>query len=193
MPAMSSRLKYCEDEGHFALIRVPAGCKAPGDVIAHGSLAAVTERVLSSQARSDALDLLARADAAAEEEHEREQRERVLLADGIRALADSMAKLSRRIDAIERSRDARRQLDAASAATAKMLALPKEDETYEPGGELHTVGPEDPEKHRPAADQGALPPELLKEAPPELGTEPTIEDPPRPQQPQPVAVSLHEG
>jgi hypothetical protein len=99
MPAMSSRYKYIEDPGHFALIRVPDGCKAPDDVIAHGSLNAITERVMSSKARSDALELLARADAAAEEEREREQREQQVLTEGIRALADSVAKLSSRLDA----------------------------------------------------------------------------------------------
>jgi hypothetical protein len=201
-PAMSSRLKYGEDKpGSFALIRVPDGCKAPGDVIAHGSMSSVTQCLLDSVARSKAEALLARADEAAEQEKQREQREQQLITEGVRALHDRLDDFGRRLDAIERSRDARRQLDAQSAATEKMLALPKgsalnapADETHQPGGELHVIGPEDPEKqHQPAADQGDLPEELVKQAPGELGNYPTLEEQPRRQISQPVAISLNEA
>jgi hypothetical protein len=195
MPAMSSRFKYIEDPGHFALIRVPDNSKPPADAIAHGTLSAVTERVLSSRARSDALDLLARADEAAEHEREREQREQQLITDGLRALHYRLDDFGRRLDAIEQSRDARHKLDAASEATAQMLALPKDapeapaDFAMGPGGELHDLPPKDPAQHQPEADdQGDLPRELERGAPPGLGTEPTIEDPPRKQVAQPIAL-----
>jgi hypothetical protein len=152
---MSSRYKYGEDTpGSFALIKVPAGVQPHGEVIATGSLSSVTQSIKDSKARNDALDLLKRADEATEQEREREQCEQQVITEGIRALADSVAKLSSRLDALERSRDVRHQLDVASEATEKMLALPKDapaDETHQPGGELHALGPKDPTEHQPAA------------------------------------------
>jgi hypothetical protein len=175
----------------FAIIPVRYG-KPPAEAIMHGPLSAVMEHVLGSKARADALALVARADEAAAEEREREQREQEILSDGIRAVADGIQQLSRRLDALVRSRDARRRLDFASEATREMLELPKDapaDFASEPGGELHSVGPEDPEKHQPEADdQGDLPRELERGAPPMLGTEPTIEDPPHRQVAQPIAL-----
>jgi hypothetical protein len=196
MPAMSSRFKYIEDPGHFALIRVPPNSKPPADAIACGSLAAVTERVLSSKARADALALVARADEAAEQEREREQREQEIFAEGVRALRDGILKLSHRLDALVQSRDARRRLDAASEATKQMLELPQDrpaldlaDATPSPSGELHALEPKDPAEHQPVTgDQGDLTRELERGAPPGLGTEPTIEGPQSPQQPQPIAL-----
>jgi hypothetical protein len=213
MPAMSSRFKYIEDPGHFALIRLPNG-KVPADAIVHGSMSCVMQSVLDSKARNEALDLLARADAAAEQEREREQREQQVITEGIRAIADGIAKLSRRLDAIERSRDARRQLDAISEATEQLLALPKDvpaDDTPSPTGELHALPPKDGEQYQPAADmggvplsyravptsfvhsgdQGELPPELERRTPPS-GTEPVLDPaelahPPPPTQ-QPIAI-----
>ena len=156
MPAMSSRLNYSNDEG-FTL-RGP-----DGDLIARGSMSAVSEHVLGSKARAEAEALVARADAAAAEEREREQRTQELFADGIRSIADNITKLSRRLDAIERSRDARQELDAASEATAQLLALPKDapdpdapepkasaDYTAHPGGELHSIKANDPDEHQPS-------------------------------------------
>jgi hypothetical protein len=61
-----------------------------------------------------------------------------------------------------------------------------------PGGELHSV----PAKEDPlleemlAEDQGSLPEHLVKEAPPEYGSYPTLEEKPKPQVNQPTAVSL---
>jgi hypothetical protein len=110
------------DPEHFALIKGPYGSTRPSDAIA----------------------LVARADADAEEEREREQREQQVLTEGIRALADSIAKLSSRLDALEQSPNIRHQLDAASEATAKMQALPKNalaDHTPQPSGELHALKP----------------------------------------------------
>ena len=142
------------DPENFALIKVSYGSPRPSDAIAVGALSAVTEHILSSKARAEALALVARAEAAAEEEREREQREQQVLTEGIRALADSVAKLSSRLDALEQSPDIRHQLDAASEATAKMQALPKNalaDHTPQPSGELHALEPKDPSEHQPAA------------------------------------------
>jgi hypothetical protein len=166
-----------------------------GQIIACGSLNAVTQPILGSKSRADALDLIKRADAAAEQEREREQQERVVVAEGARALADGIAQLSRRLDALVQSRDARRRLDAVSEATRHMLELPKDppeldlsDNTPAPSGELRPLQAKDPPEHDPTADdQGDLPRELERGAPPMLGTEPTIEDPPRRQVSQPVA------
>src|SRR5262245_31077776 len=120
MPAMSSRYKYIEDPGHFALVRVPDN-KAPADALMHGSMSSVTQCLLDSKARSEALALVARADQAAEQEREREQQEQQAITEGTRALTDGIAKISRRLDALVQSRDARRKLDAASEATKQML------------------------------------------------------------------------
>jgi hypothetical protein len=171
-----------------------------GEIIMQGSLNAVMQHVIDSKARKEAEALIARADQAAEQEREREQRERELVSDGIRVLADGFKKLDRRFDALMRSRDARRKLDAASEATKQMLELPKDapeldlsDDTPSPSGELRPLEAKDPKEHQPAAsDQGDLPKELLKGAPPEgLANYPTLDQPPRKQVSQPVAISLN--
>jgi hypothetical protein len=192
----------------FAIIAVPPDGKPPAGAIVHGPLDVVMERVLDSKARVAAEALVARADQAAEQEREREEREQEVITEGIRAIADGILKLKHRLDAIEHSRDARRKLDAASEATEQMLQLPKDvdpeapyadpeapaDEAPVPGGELHAPVPaKDPSEHEPAAaDQGNLPKELLKGAPPDPGSEP-VEDPaelahPQPPTRQPIAI-----
>ena len=141
-----------EPTSAFAII--PLTGKPPDNAIVHGSLNAVTQCVLGSKARFEAELLIARADAAAEEEREREQQEQQVMAEGIRAIADGIAELSRRLDEIERSQITRHKLDAASEATAKMQALPKNalaDHTPQPSGELHALEPKDPSEHQPAA------------------------------------------
>jgi hypothetical protein len=185
------------DPSTFAIIPVPYG-KPPADAIAHGPMSAVMQHVLSSRARAEALALVKRADAAAEEERRRAQREQQIFSEGIRAIADGIGQLSRRLDEIERSRDARRRLDAASEATKQMLELPKDaadldlsaDDTPAPSGELRPL--EAPTAHQPETDdQGALPRQLERGAPPQTGNYPTLEDLPRKQVPQPVAISLN--
>ena len=69
--------------------------------------------MLGSKARAEAETLVARADQAAEREREREQREQELFADGIRAIADNVAKLSRRL-ALATTHDASVQMIDAS-------------------------------------------------------------------------------
>jgi hypothetical protein len=117
-----------EDPGHFALIRLP-NSKVPADAIVHGSMSCVMQSVLDSKARNEALDLLARADMPAEQEREREQREQEIVSDGIHAIADGIAKLSRRLDALVQSRDARRKLgeerERADSLTSNVFGLIK--------------------------------------------------------------------
>jgi hypothetical protein len=181
----------------FAIIPVPYGTPWPNSAIAHGPLSAIMEHVLGSRARADAEALVKRAADAAEQEREREQREQELLSDGIRAIADGILKLSHRLDTLEQSRDARRKLDAASEATRQMREFPKDapnpdrlaDEMLAPSGELRPLGAKDPAEHQPvASDQGNLPRELERGAPPELGNYPTLEDPQQPQVSQPIAL-----
>jgi hypothetical protein len=161
----------------------------------HGGRGAVTEPILSTRARADAEALLKRADAAAEEEKQREEREQEVIAEGIRAFADGVTQLARRLDALEQSRDARRKLDAASEATREMLELPKDapeldltDDTPSPSGELHALEAKDPAEHQPANDQGGLPAELTSKVPVDPGNYPTLEDPQPPQVSQPIAL-----
>jgi hypothetical protein len=200
----------------FAIIPVPDG-KPPVNAIAHGSMFAVMERLLDSKSRTAALDLVARAEQAVEQEREREQRDQAIVTNGIGALADAITRLSRRLDGIERSQVARHQLDAASEATARMLALPKDapdpdapaDYVPSPSGELHGVEPKDPAEHQRAefddmggvplsyravpssyvrsGDQGELPAELERRTPPS-GTEPILPVAPLPPFQQPIGL-----
>ena len=139
------------DPSTLAIIPVPYGSPSPANAIAHGPMAAVMAHVLGSKARAEALDLVQRAEQAAEEERERAQREQQIFSEGVQAIADGIAALSRRLDAIEQSRIARHKLDAASEATKQMLELPKDapefdltDDTPSPSGELRPLGAKDP-------------------------------------------------
>jgi hypothetical protein len=185
---------------NFAIIQVPEGSQPPAGAIATGPMSIITENVLGSRARAEAEALVKRAADAAEQEREREEREQELTANAIREIADGIKRLGQRIDAIEQSRDDRRKLDAASEATEEMLQLPKDAPDPEapsdtlappaPTGELHPLAAKDPAEHEPVADQGNLPPELERGAPPDPGNYPELKDPPRsrePSQRSPVA------
>jgi hypothetical protein len=169
----------------FAIVPVSEG-KPPQNAIAHGSMSAVMERVADSKARKDAEAVIARAGQAAAELEQHQQREQAAVDDGVRKIADSILKLTHRIDQLEQERETRRALNAATEVTQQMLAIPKDapdpeapdDEfTPAPGGELSPLPPSHPEdKEQLAAseDQGNLPPERLEGAPPPSGTAPTI-------------------
>ena len=182
----------------FAIVPVHDN-KVPASAIMHDPMDVVAESILSSRARAEAEALVKCADAAAEQEREREQQEQQAIGEGIRALRDGILKLSHRLDALVQSRDARHKLDYASEATKQMLELPKDapeldltDDTPQPGGELRPLEAKDPKEHQPEADdQGDLPRELERGAPPQTGNYPTLEDPPRKQAAQPVAISLN--
>jgi hypothetical protein len=173
--------------------------KVPASAIMHGPMDVVAESILGSRARAEAEALVKRADAAAEQEREREQQEQQAIGEGVRALRDGILKLSHRLDALVQSRDARHKPDYASEATNQMLELPKDapeldltDDTPQPGGELHAIDPRDPKEHQPEADdQGDLPRELERGAPPQTGNYPTLEDPQSSQVAPPVSISLN--
>jgi hypothetical protein len=123
------------------------------------------------------------------------------MTEALTARADNQ----RRLDAKRKADQERRaQEDAARAEAAELrdwLDTHPEpgastDETKEPGGELHVHPPPDKERYGAGDDQGALPNELQKGAPPPSGTytEPDPEDlggPKDPRQvPQPASASF---
>jgi hypothetical protein len=147
----------------FAIIPVVS---PPSNAIAHGSLDAVMEHIVDSQARSDAEDLLTRAAEAVGSLETIQAQKDQLFARSIQALNDSLGHLTRRMDALEtrRADDARRvaEQNAAREQQAReaeeeleaepppgypqdaVPALELEDEVPPPGGELHAHPP--PEK-----------------------------------------------
>ena len=177
-----------------------------GRIIASGSMSAVTERILDSKARSDSLSLLNDAAyalgliekqelAARRLDSEREQ----LTEQKVRMLCDSAARLAIRFDNYEQRRIARNRRDAEEEQQqiqARLAALPDPDEPdpFSPSGELHDLPPAEPGTTT-IDNQGDLPAELNKAAPPPLGTDPIYDpkdlahppDPPA----QPVAISLN--
>jgi hypothetical protein len=159
---------------------------------AEGAIAAAARaagQMARIQARSDALDL---------KERDLEQREdacRAIQADAIRRFCDSVVGLKHRLDRIEQQRIADafaalpdpddpqgRSKDQQRAEADNLppspLPPPHGDEQ-----EVETV------LERERGDQGDLPAELLKNAPPPPGNYQTL-DRPLKQVPQPIAVSL---
>src|SRR5262249_32764049 len=125
-----------------------------------------------------------------------------LRAQSIRTLNDSIARLGRRLDAIQAKRDAereaaeqeeaKRKADAKAAVIKAALDNLQQHEEFE-GGELTTHPPATPRHEAQLAasgDQGELPAELTKDVPPDPGTYgPSLEDPEQGcVQPQPVAI-----
>ena len=170
----------------FAIVPVAEG-KPPQNAIAHGSMSAVMERIADSKARSEAEKVIARAEQAAAELEQQQQREQQVIADAVGKFAAGISDLTRRVDQLEQERETRRALDAATEVTREMLAIPKDAPDPEaseaddapahiPGGELHDLPAKDPEQLGQTAttDQGDLPEELLEKTPPEPGTAPTI-------------------
>jgi hypothetical protein len=68
--------------------------------------------------------------------------------------------------------------DKARAIQAHLDSLPDPDDpaSYAPSGELHDLGPSNLEDkdRRAATDQGDLPNEIVRKAPPTLGTDPVF-------------------
>jgi hypothetical protein len=163
---------------------VPVSDKPPANAIMHGSMSAVMERIADSKARTEAEATIARAEQAAAELAQQNEREQQIIADGVRKFTDGILELTHRVDQLEQERETRRALDAATEVTQQMLTIPKDapdpeapaDETPAPGGELHDLAPVDPERlgQTVTADQGDLPAALLEKTPPDPGTAPTI-------------------
>jgi len=197
----------------FAVIPLDRDDPVPTNAIAHGSWSALGPLLFDTRPLTAALDLAARTVAHAEENHARQVSEQQLVADGATALVDGLLQLRHRLDTLERNQRDRRRLDAASEVARELLEIPQDkppaagehgpavvrDQEHKPTGDLHSVAPSHPEDKEQAAarerkDQGALPNELLKGAPPDPGTAPEFDpakvgkapDPPQ----QPVSVSL---
>jgi hypothetical protein len=176
------------------------------NIIMRGSLSAVTECIVDSRARADAISLLEDAAKAVGLLEQQQQHEAQLREREVRAFCDGIAALARRLDALEqrRAEHARQAAeDEARAIQQKLDAMPDPDDPNaaleHPTGELHQVEANAPARRAQlaAGDQGDLPREITRDVPPDLGTEPVF-DPAElahPQQPpaQPVAVSLNEG
>jgi hypothetical protein len=134
----------------------------------------------------------------------------------VAAFADAIDHLERRLDAkeAELEEQARRDAEEAERREAERIAAhldalpdPDDPDTWDPhqGGGLVPIAASHPEdkEQLAASDQGDLPNELLKDAPPDPGTAPTIgldarRVPSRQTKrtpmlhPQPIAVSLNE-
>jgi hypothetical protein len=211
MPAMSSRLR----PEHEIIRNTPWG-DIPAwkyATLTCGDVGAYSEYLRT--VRSDAVDTLTRiadahvrADALDEREANLSVRERAL-EDGTLKLHHMIDRAAAMIDALEQRRADQEVLplppteepaeipaDLPSGEEPELIE-DEEMQQDEPGGELHVVHAKDPElaeppeEHETDASTGILPKELDRGAPPELGTEPTIEDPPRAQVPQPTAISLN--
>ena len=170
--------------------------KAPDHALFVASHSAVMERILDSKARRNALSIINDAEHAKGQLQTIRERERALRVaeDAFRADVaafdqDILQQLLDRIAALET------QLTAIEAARTqqKLDSLPDIDDpaSYEPGGELHSVAPKQPQA---TTDQGDLPNELVRKAPPTLGTDP-VTDPRElahgPGPAPPVAISLN--
>jgi hypothetical protein len=179
-----------------------------GEVIMSGAHATCMELIPGSKARNELLANLRqmRADAAeAQATQARAHRASVL------SFCDSVSRLAKRLDALElRHADAkRRKAKEKAAREAKAIAdrlasLPDADDPVSYGDPLTTHGPSHPEdkeqlrainmgtgKDDAKDNEGDLPEDLLKDVPASPGNYPTLEDKPRRQVNQPIAVSLN--
>jgi hypothetical protein len=134
------------DAGSFAIVKLPPHQSPPDNTIMHGSINAVMERIIDTNARREALDLLARADDASQSLARTEARADAARARSIRHLGDAITQLNHRLDAIEERRaiQARQDEEAEAARLQAVLdALPSPDEPaaaiYSPGGDLHSL------------------------------------------------------
>jgi hypothetical protein len=87
-------------------------------------MSAVTEPLLDSASRLVLEDLINRAAVAADEEAERAAREAEEQQAVIQRLCDGVAKMVRRMDALEQSRRDRHRLDELSEQTEEAFQLP---------------------------------------------------------------------
>ena len=175
-----------------------------GKIIATGSMSAVTEHILDSKARADAVSLLHDA-AYAVGLLERQQIEKQQLDEQkVRALCDAAARLAIRLDAFEQNRIAWQRRDAEEEAARIQQYLdglpdPNSPDPFAPSGDLHDIPASEPEDREQLqqSDQGTLPPELREGAPASTGTDPepdpaNLAYPPTPRYRSPAAISLNE-
>jgi hypothetical protein len=170
-----------------------------GKVIASGSMSAVTEPILDSKSRAAAHQLLRDAAQAQDLIEQQQEQAEELRARQVSAFCDGINRLTKRLDALEAQREAaqvKADEEEAERIRKEMDFWPDPDDPaiYGPGGELHMLSAE-PGTDPSAADQGALPAELRKGAPPESGNYPEPDPsklayPESPTQRAPVAVSM---
>jgi hypothetical protein len=193
------------DTPAFAIIPLHPYEPVPDNAIMQGSMDAVMERIIDSNARNAAVDILRDARIAADQLEQTRAQETQILARGIQSLNDTITRLSRRMDAVEQHRGAQARQDAAAEAERvqkELDAMPDPDNPnapalYPPGGELHSVAATTPATTKSVPDnEGDLPNEVLKDVPPPTGDYP-VNDPSELAHPQqskyrnPAAVSLN--
>jgi hypothetical protein len=146
----------------FAIVPLWDGQPAPTLAIMSGSLDAVLERITDSRARSDAIALISRADAALASLGETAALHEQLLREGITALTARMDAIAARLDAAQRTltADAKADAEAEQARIQHMLdELPDPDDpdglpaTSAPTGDLHVIAASEPGN----GDEGDLP------------------------------------
>lgn len=149
-----------------------------GEVIMRGSMSAVTEQILDTPARAEAEELLIDAARACGLIEDIAQREQALRQDSVQRLFDGIATINRRMDTFVEHRQfmAREAADEEARRIQSMLdALPSPDDP-DPALHGHTptgdLSPLPPTQHPVIEDQGDLPNELKKGAPPLTGTDP---------------------
>jgi outer membrane murein-binding lipoprotein Lpp len=183
----------------FAIVQLHPHEPAPDNMIMWGSLDAVMERIIDSNARNAAVDILRDARIAADQLEQTRTQETQILARGLQTLNASIDQLTRRMDAIEEQREVQVRYDAAREQQQiqdYLDALPSPDDDPDQHfntGDLHSLPPA--EHGQSATDQGALPEELLKNVPPETGNYPEpdpseLAHPATPKYRAPAAISL---
>jgi hypothetical protein len=149
----------------FAIIPMSPG-PAPADAIMTGSMSAVMERIVDSQARADALEQAAR---AVEDAVEAERKKDEARACAVQMIADTVAHLASRLDSLTARRAERARRDAereaeeeAKRIQAELDALPDSDDpdAHTAGGELHALPAKDEQPTEPTEeddDMGGVP------------------------------------
>jgi hypothetical protein len=180
-----------------------------GETIAVGPLSLLNDQLAAQRTAEGAIraaalaadtSIKARADAVAAREIAQTNRE-------IKSFADAVGKLSARFDAIVKARADAEERARVKAVQGALNAAPDPDDPQaRPRGQQDDLLP--PASFEPSAnedrkqlaeveeaikenrgDQGELPAELLKDAPPQPGNYQTLDRPPK-QVSQPIAVSL---
>jgi hypothetical protein len=178
----------------FAIVQLHEHQPIPDNTIMQGSMDAVMERIIDSNARNTAMDLLRDARIAADQLEQTRAQETQILARGIQSLNDTITRLSRRMDAVEEQQSTKMRHDAALEAKRiqdYLNTLPDPDDPdaaaiFPPDGSLHALPPTNTDSD----NEGDLPEELTRATPPP-GNPAELDDPPQPKYRQPVAVSLN--
>ena len=158
------------DTPAFAIIPLHPHQPPPDNAIMHGSLDAVMERIIDTNARNAAVDVLRDAQIEADQLEQTRAQETQILARGIRSLNDTITRLSRRMDAVEAQQTTRMRHDAAREAKRVqdyLKTLPDPDDPPASHGHFNTgdLSPLPPTNTGDAAE-GDFPETLLRATPP---------------------------